>query len=153
MKIYGIEITGSLSVTGSTDIAELSASYALSSSYSSHFDRVAAIACSDETTAFAETSSALSTFRLSYDMNLTNVRASLTSTGSADMVLDVNVNGGSILSTKLTIDSGSLTSKTSTIPVIIEPTSASLSDDDEIKIDVDAVGTDATGLKIYLIGN
>jgi hypothetical protein len=124
-----------------------------SASYAEHFDRVTAIALSDETTEFTVASTALGTFRMPYDMNLTRVKASLTVTGSTDMVLDVNVSGSSILSTKLTIDSGDLTSKGASTPYVIEPDSSSLSDDDEISVDIDAVGSGSAGLKIYLIGN
>jgi hypothetical protein len=67
------------------------------------------------------------------------------------VTVDVNENGASILSTKLTLDVGEKTSTTAaTAPVISD---AALGDDSEITIDIDVAGTGASGLKVYLIGH
>lgn len=114
---------------------------------------VLAVAVGDETTPVT-TGTAKITFRVPYDFTLTQVpRASLTTAqGSGSLLtVDINKNGSSILSTKITIDNGEKTSKTAaTQPVL---SSSSLADDDEITVDIDVVGTSgAAGLKVYLIG-
>lgn len=111
------------------------------------------VACSDETTALT-TGTAKATFRMPYAYTLTGVRASVTTapTGSAIQV-DINQNGSSILSTKLTIDATEKTSTTAATPAVISD--SSLDDDAEITIDIDAVGSTiaGTGLKVTLLGN
>lgn len=110
------------------------------------------VACSDETSDLA-TGAAKVTFRMPFDFTLTEVRASLTTaaTGSAVQV-DVNQNGSSILSTKLTVDASEKTSTTAATPPVIS--GSALADDAEITIDIDAVGstTPGRGLKVTLIG-
>ncbi|HEY1402495.1 MAG TPA: hypothetical protein VGB05_00055 [Pyrinomonadaceae bacterium] len=109
-------------------------------------------AASDETTAITAGTAKL-TFRMPYAMLLTDVRASLTTpqTGGSVVTVDVNENGASILSTKLTIDNGEKTSTTAATPRVISD--ANLADDAEITIDVDQVGDGtAKGLKVSLIG-
>ena len=112
-----------------------------------------AIACSDETTVLS-TGTAVATFRMPFAMELTDVRASLTTagTGAALVTVDINESGSTILSTKITIDATEKTSTTAaTAPVISD---SALADDAEITIDIDTIDTDnvATGLKVYLIG-
>lgn len=110
------------------------------------------VAASDESTDLT-TGTAKVTFRMPYSMNLTEVRASLqTAQGSGStFTVDINANGGSILSTKITIDNGEKTSVTATTPPAIS--TSFLADDDEITVDIDQVGTaGAKGLKIALIG-
>lgn len=110
------------------------------------------IACSDEATALAA-GSAKVTFRMPYALTLSAVRASLTTaqTSGSILTVDINVDGVSILSTKLTIDNGEKTSFTAAIAAVIS--SAAASDDAEITIDIDQVGDGtAKGLKVYLIG-
>jgi len=111
------------------------------------------IACSDETTALT-TGTAKATFRMPYAMTLTAVRASLTGAGSTSgtTTIDINENGTTVLSTKLTIDAGEKTSTTAATPAVISD--SALADDAEITIDIDAVsgGADETGLKVWLIG-
>lgn len=114
--------------------------------------KVIQAAASDETTALTTGTDKL-TFRVPYAMTLTEVRASLSvSQYSGNIVtVDINNNGASILSTKITIDNMEYTSVLAvTQPVI---SSASLVDDSEITIDIDQVGDgSAKGLKITLIG-
>jgi hypothetical protein len=112
------------------------------------------IACSDETTALT-TGTAKVTFRMPYAYTLDSVRASLTGAGgsSGTTTIDINEAGSTILSTKITIDYGDLTSVgASAAPVISD---SALADNAQMTIDIDAVTGDAdeTGLKVYLIGN
>ena len=111
------------------------------------------IPCSDESTALT-TGTAKITFRMPYAFTLTDVRASLTGAGSTSgtTTIDINENGTTILSTKLTIDQGEKTSTTAATAAVISD--SSLADDAEITIDIDAVtgGADETGLKVTLIG-
>ena len=108
------------------------------------------LACSDETTAISDTGTVL-TFYMPYDYTVTAVRASLTTTSSSGTpTIDINDGASSILSTKITIDAGDLISTDSaTQPVISD---ADLADGAKITIDIDVTGTDATGLKCYIIG-
>lgn len=109
-----------------------------------------AIAISDETTAIT-TGTAKATFRMPYAFTLTAVRASLTTASSSGLpTFDINENGTTILSTKITIDVSEKTSTTAATPPVISD--ASLADDAEITIDIDVAGTGAAGAKIYLIG-
>lgn len=90
--------------------------------------------------------------RMPYAFTLTEVRAYLAGaqTSGSIVTVDINENGSSILSTKLTIDNGEKTSETAlTAAVISDP---SLADDSEITFDIDQVGTGGAGLKVVLIG-
>lgn len=108
------------------------------------------IAVGDESTAIT-TGTAKVTFRMPYAFTLAAVRASLTTASSSGIpTVDINEGGASILSTKLTIDATQKTSTTATTAAVISDTS--LADDAEISIDIDVAGTDAAGLKVYLIG-
>ena len=110
------------------------------------------VACSDETTDLT-TGTAKVTFRMPYAFTLTAVRASLSTAQASGSILtvDINENGTTILSTKLTIDNTEKTSTTATTPPVISD--SSLADDAEITIDIDQVGTaGAKGLKVALIG-
>jgi len=114
--------------------------------------QVIPIACSDETTALT-VGTAKVTLRMPYGFTLSAVRSSVTTapTGSV-LTVDINENGSSILSTKLTIDATEKTSTTAATAAVISD--ASLADDSEITIDIDAVGSTiaGAGLKVYLIG-
>ncbi len=95
------------------------------------------------------------TFRLPNAITLTDVRASVnTAPTGANLIVDINVNGASIFTTDLLeIDAGEKTSTTAATPPNI--TTTSLSDDDEISIDIDQIGSTVAGagLKITLIGS
>ncbi len=110
------------------------------------------IAASDEETALT-TGVAKTTFRLPHSLNINEARASLTTapTGSK-LIVNVNSNGASVFSTKLSIDIGEKTSFTASIPAVI--TGTTIPDDTEITIDIDQVGSTiaGVGLKITLIG-
>lgn len=110
------------------------------------------LAASDETTALT-TGAAKVTFRMPFAMDVTSVRASLTTaqTSGSIFTVDINESGTSILSTKLTIDNNETTSVTAATPVVISDNT--LADDAEITVDIDQIGDGtAKGLKITLIG-
>lgn len=92
-------------------------------------------------------------FRIPYPFNVEEVRASLNTAQSGGNILtvDINKNGSTILSTKLTVDNNEATSKTAaTAPVI---SSGSFADDDILSVDVDQIGNGtAKGLTVTLIG-
>lgn len=113
---------------------------------------VIAVACSDETTAIVAGTNVLK-FRMPHAMILTAVRASLTTAAATGtFTVDINENGTTILSTKLTVDATEKTSTTAAAAAVISDTA--LADDAEISIDIDDDASgDATGLKVYLIGN
>jgi len=111
------------------------------------------IAVSDETTDLA-TGTGKATFRMPFGMELTEVRASVTTAPTgATLTVDINDSGTTIMSTnKLSIDDGEKTSETAaTAPGITDST---LADDAEITVDIDQVGSTVAGagLKIWLIG-
>lgn len=113
---------------------------------------VLAVAVGDETTAIT-VGTAKVTFRVPYNFLISGVRASLTTAQSSGSIftVDINKNGTSILSTKITIDNTEKTSKTAATAAVLS--SSTFTDDDEITIDVDQVGNGtATGLKVYIIG-
>ncbi len=110
------------------------------------------VAVSDETTALTTGAGKL-TFRMPYALNLTSVKASLTTAqgSGAIFTVDVNEGGVSILSTKLTIDNTEKTSASAATAAVISD--ATLAADAEITIDIDQVGDGtAKGLKVTLIG-
>jgi hypothetical protein len=110
------------------------------------------IACSDETTALI-VGTAKVTFRMPYAMILSEVRASVTiAPTGANLIVDINEGGVSVLSTRLSIDAGEKTSTTAATATVISD--AALADDAEITIDIDQIGSTVAGagLKVTLIG-
>ncbi len=92
------------------------------------------------------------TFRQPRKITLTAIRAALKTAQASGAILtvDVNVNGSSILSTKLTIDNGEKTSVTAATAAVIS--AATVNADDEITIDVDQIGDGtAAGLKVQFL--
>lgn len=109
------------------------------------------VALSDETTAIT-TGTAKVTIRAPYAFALTAVRASLTTASSSGTpTVDINESGTTVLSTKLTIDVSEKTSTTAAVPAVISD--AAIADDAEITFDIDSSGTDAAGMKVFLIGH
>jgi len=110
------------------------------------------IACSDEINNLTVGASKV-TFRSPYAFTLTGVRASVNTapTGST-LVVDVNKNGTSVLSTKLSLDVSEKTSLTADSVAVISD--SSIADDAEITIDIDQIGSTipGNGLKVVLIG-
>lgn len=77
------------------------------------------------------------------------VRASLATASSSGVVtFDINEDGVSILSTKLTIDANELTSVTAATPPVISD--SSIDNDSKLSIDIDTAGTGAKGWAVYL---
>ncbi len=112
------------------------------------------IAASDESTALT-TGTGKVTFRMPYAFTLTGIKGSLTTaqTSGSTLTVDVNKGGTTIMSSaKITFDNTEKTTATATTAPAL--TTTSLADDDEITIDIDAVGDGtAKGLKVYLIGH
>jgi hypothetical protein len=111
------------------------------------------IACSDETTALSAEANVV-TFRMPVNFTITGVRASLTTAQTSGNIftVDVNNNGSSILSTKITIDNNEKTSTTAATAPVVSSSSVSL--DDELTVDIDQIGNGtATGLKVTILGN
>ena len=75
----------------------------------------------------------------------------LTASSSGIVTVDINKNGATILSTKLTIDVGEKTSTTAAIPAVI--TDTAINAGDLISIDIDVAGTGAKGLIVTFRGN
>lgn len=110
------------------------------------------LAASDETTALTTGTSKVS-FRMPFAMTVSEVRASLVTAQASGTIftVDINEEGATILSTKLTIDNTELTSVTAATPPVISD--SALADDALITIDIDQIGDGtAKGLKVLLKG-
>jgi hypothetical protein len=85
-------------------------------------------------------------------VTLSEVRASLGTANSSGgpITVDINKNGTTMLSTKLTIDDTEKTSVTAATAAVLSV--ATIADDDEITIDIDSGSNDGAGLKISFIG-
>lgn len=112
------------------------------------------VALGDENTAITAGNGKV-TLRAPCAMTLTALpRASLSTAQATDggggiLTVDINVTGGSILSTKLTIDNTEKTSTTAATPAVLS--ASTIADDAEITFDVDQIGDGtATGLKVVL---
>lgn len=107
------------------------------------------VALSDETTAL--TTGQKSVFRAPHAFTLTGVRASLTTASSSGLpTVDIREGGTTVLSTKVTVDVGELTSTTAATAAVISD--ASIADDAALSFHLDVAGTGAAGLKVTLIG-
>ena len=90
-------------------------------------------------------------WRAPFAMTLTQIpRASLTTASSSGVVtVDINEGSTSVLgANKLSIDANELTSTTAVTATTLADTS--IADDAQIRFDIDAAGTNATGLKVTL---
>jgi hypothetical protein len=108
------------------------------------------IAASDEATDLATGTNKVY-FRMPYAGTLLAVRASVnTAPTDANIEVDINEAGSTILSTKLSIDASEKTSTTAAVPAVISD--SALANDAEITIDIDQVGSTVAGkgLKVYL---
>jgi len=112
------------------------------------------LACSSETTALIA-GTAKVTFRAPVAFRLTSVSASTTiaPTGST-LIVDINNGANSALSTKLSIDATKKTSSTAAVSAVIDTNFRDFSQDAEITIDVDQIGSlvAGAGLKVVLRG-
>ena len=107
-------------------------------------------AVSDETTQIVTGTTTL-TFFAPYAMTITDVYASLSVTGSTVSTFDINNNGTTILSTKITVDANEFHSNDATTPPVIS--TAAVAQFDKLTVDIDTAGTLAAGAKIYIVGN
>jgi hypothetical protein len=112
------------------------------------------VALSDETTSIGAIATDVMTFRMPAGILTSTplgVRISLNSATTTGLVtVDINVNGATILSTKLTIDATEKTSVTAATAAVIS--AATITDDDIVSVDIDGVGDGtANGLKLTLI--
>jgi len=116
---------------------------------------VMVISASDEGSSLT-TGTAKITFRAPFAMSITEIpRSSLSTASSSGLVTcDINLNGTSILgANKLSIDATELTSKTAATATTLATNPTNILDDAIITIDIDAAGTSAAGLKVYLYYN
>ena len=110
------------------------------------------VACSNETTSLTPTISVV-TFRMPFAMKLNTLRASLNIAAVGQpLIVDVNQNGSSVLSKRLSIDAGETTSVTAVTAVDLS--NSTLTDNSVITIDIDQVGstTPGAGLKVTFKG-
>lgn len=102
------------------------------------------LACSDETSALT-TGTAKVTFRMPFPGTLLAVRANVkTAPTGAILIVDINEEGTSLLSTKLSIDATEKTSTTAASAAVISD--SVLIDDAEMTIDIDQVGSTVAGV-------
>lgn len=105
-------------------------------------------AMSDEVSVIT-TGTQVLTLRVVGARRIRGVRANLrTASTSGVVTVDINLNGASILSTKLTIDANERTSVTAAVAAVL--TATTLADDDEVTFDIDTAGTGAIGLKVAI---
>lgn len=107
------------------------------------------VAMSDETTSLT-TGNGKVRFRAPFGMTLWQIpRASVnTASTSGVITIDIDENGNSIFSTRLTIDANEKSSTTAAAPAVLSDTS--IADDAEITFDIIGAGTGANGLKVIL---
>ena len=116
-------------------------------------EEIICIACSDETSNLT-TGAAKATFHMPYTMTLTGVKATCTTAPvGSTITVDINDDGSTILSTKLTIDASEQTSTSAATAAVIS--AATLAKDSVMTIDIDQIGsgTAGTGLKVWLFGH
>lgn len=92
-------------------------------------------------------------FRAPYAFLITNLRASVdVAPSGTPIIIDINKNGTSILSDKLTIDATETTSKSASSGFTL--INQNIADDDKISFDIDQVGSTYAGtrLKVNIIG-
>jgi hypothetical protein len=110
------------------------------------------VALSDEATAITAGAGKV-TLHAPYNFTLEEVFAGLSTTSSSGAVtIDVNKAGASVFTTNPSIDATEETSLTGTAGVISGGTMA-ITKGDKLTFDIDAAGTGAKGLKIYLVGH
>jgi hypothetical protein len=110
-------------------------------------------AMSDETTVLSAATDQL-TFVIPYGFEITDVLITLTTagTGAALVTVDINDDGSTILSTKLTIDASEKTSSTAATAAVLSATTVAAGS--IMSFDIDTIDTDnvAAGLKVYITG-
>jgi hypothetical protein len=107
------------------------------------------LSCSDLETSLVAANN-VGYFRAVYAGTIVGVRASLLTVSSSGLVtVDMNVNGSTRLSTKLTIDASEKTSVTAATPHVVSNTALAV--DDEVAFDIDTAGTGAKGLIVTVL--
>jgi hypothetical protein len=141
-----IDYTNGQSASGSTK------GFVSSSDYVKFRDKPITLSCSDLLTALT-TGTNKAFYYVSAAFTVTSVRAMiLTAQSSGTIVtIDINENGTTILSTKLTIDNSENRSETAATPVVISDTA--ISSGSLITIDFDAVGTGGAGVIVEISGH
>lgn len=83
---------------------------------------------------------------------LTFVRAFVSVAGSSNLIVQLHniTQAVDMLSTRVQIDAGDLSSRTSATPVVINTANSTVADGDQIRVDVDADGGDAEGLGVMV---
>lgn len=113
------------------------------------------VAVGDETTAIT-TGNAKLTFRMPFSMVIETAAlpvASLTTASSSGLpLIDINDDGVSIFSTRITIDANELTSETAAAPAVLTSSPLTIAAGSVMTIDIDGAGTNAAGLKCLLRG-
>jgi hypothetical protein len=105
----------------------------------------AIIACSDETTALVA-GTAIRSFRTPYPVVIDYVKASVnTAPTGAAILVDITAGGNALLSTRISIDAGDLTSEDAATPAVIVPGFAFNDADSVISIDLDQIGSTVAG--------
>lgn len=107
------------------------------------------VALSDEFSSIAAITNAMRVRALGL-LEIAEVRASLNEAStSGPVTVDINVDGVSILDTKLTIDQGETTSVSAAVAYVLNETT--IVDDAVVSFDIDDAGSDAKGLKVSII--
>jgi len=108
--------------------------------------------CSDRVTPLVAATNVMS-WPVPFNVTVTEVQAYVVTqnTSGNKVTVDINKNGTTILSTKLTIDNNEQNSVTASVPAVIS--TASFTKGDEISIDIDDAGgaAIASGLIVTLI--
>ena len=107
------------------------------------------VAISDETTQITSGLTKL-TIYAPYAFTITEVQASLSTSGSTASEFDVNKNDVSIFSTRPTIDANENSTGTAATPSVLSTTSVAKYD--KLTFDIDIAGAGARGAKIYIVG-
>jgi hypothetical protein len=107
-------------------------------------------ALSDETTAI-QTGTSVVTFFTQYPFEVESITGSLSDASSSGaVVFDVNADGVTMLSTKVTVDANEEDSRDATTQPVLAITT--LASGTKITFDIDSAGTGAAGAKVYING-
>ena len=112
--------------------------------------QVMVVAVTEENTNI-QTGTSQVTVRAPFAAMITAVRGSLSTASSSGAVeFDINIGGGSIFSTRPTIDANEKTTTTAATAAVFANNPTPMSDDAEITFDIDSAGTGARGLKVAI---
>lgn len=140
------------SVTGSHVTGSFTGSFTGDATYITKYPVSFLVELSDEVTTLV-TKTGANSFRAPYAFTVSDLRASVNTapTGSS-LIVDINENGTSILSTRLSIDADEKTSTTAATAYVLSD--STIADDSEISFDIDQVGSTfgGRGLKVRVYG-